>query len=93
MEIYVQEAWAIQFMPRLPQKTKDKISKGIAIFDWILAQCLEWRQAAIPDAAWPALAFEAAKALACVRGHESLGNGQSWKRRLERAVQHGETSA
>lgn len=83
MEIYVQEAWAIQFMPRLPQKTKDKISKGIAIFDWILAQCL-------------ALAFEAAKALACVRGHESLGaegNGQSWKRRLERAVQHGETSA
>ena len=63
MEIYVQEAWAIQFMPRLPQKTKDKISKGIAIFDWILEQCVGWRQAAIPDAAWPVLAFEAAKAL------------------------------
>ncbi|CAK9106382.1 Methyltransferase-like protein 5 [Durusdinium trenchii] len=48
---------------RLPQKTKDKISKGIAIFDWILEQCVGWRQAAIPDAAWPVLAFEAAKAL------------------------------
>ena len=63
MEIYVQEAWAIQFMPKLPQQAKDKITHGMAVFDWIVALCMEWRAAAIPDAAWPVLAFQAAKAL------------------------------
>lgn len=38
MDIYTQERWAVQFMPRLPNNTKDKLLKGRSVFDWVLSQ-------------------------------------------------------
>ena len=32
IEIYVQKAWAVQFLPRLPEVVKSKILQGAALF-------------------------------------------------------------
>ena len=61
MEIYVQEAWAVQFLPHLPAKVKSKFLQGVALFPWALQLALRWRRAAIPDSAWPVLFEKAAR--------------------------------
>ena len=53
MEIYVQEVSALQFMPHLPQHTKDLIVAGVENFSWILAQADDLRRAKIPENVWP----------------------------------------
>lgn len=47
----MQEAWAIQFLPRLPHEIRSNILNGAALFPWALNLVLQWRKAAITESA------------------------------------------
>ena len=53
MEIYVQEVSAIQFIPHLPEKAKQQISNGAAIFPWMLDCVQNLDRMQIPSNVWP----------------------------------------
>eukprot|EP00435_Cladocopium_sp_Y103_P051083 s53_g15.t1 len=52
MEIYVQEISNLQFLPKLPERTKVQILSGAALFPWSLANVFCFSQASIPPTAW-----------------------------------------
>jgi len=60
MEIYVQEASAIQFIPHLPKDAKKQISDGAAIFPWMLAHVQSLDRMQMPPTVWPILVQEEA---------------------------------
>ena len=61
MEVYVQEAWSVQFLPRLPPEVKKLIWNGAQIFPWALDLVVAWHEAKIPESAWPCLFLQASK--------------------------------
>ncbi|CAK9109555.1 unnamed protein product [Durusdinium trenchii] len=63
MEVYVQEAWAVQFLPQLPKSIKEGIMEGAGLFPWALELAEIWKRAAVPESAWPILYQKAARDL------------------------------
>ncbi|CAK8990023.1 unnamed protein product [Durusdinium trenchii] len=63
MEVYVQEAWAVQFLPQLPESIKEGIMEGAGLFPWALELAEIWKRAAVPESAWPILYQKAARDL------------------------------
>ncbi|CAK9019295.1 Retrovirus-related Pol polyprotein from transposon TNT 1-94 [Durusdinium trenchii] len=61
MEVYVEEAWSVQFLPRLPSEVKKLIWNGAQIFPWALDLVVAWHGAKIPESAWPCLFLQASK--------------------------------
>ncbi|CAK9071555.1 Uncharacterized protein SCF082_LOCUS35379 [Durusdinium trenchii] len=61
MEIYVQEAWSVQFMPKLPRQVKQQIWNGAQLFPSALEYVTTWKAASIPESAWPLLFLNAAR--------------------------------
>ncbi|CAK9057581.1 unnamed protein product, partial [Durusdinium trenchii] len=61
MEVYVQEAWSVQFLPRLPPEVKKLIWNGAQIFPWALDLVVAWHEAKIPESARPCLFLQASK--------------------------------
>lgn len=91
MEIYVQEAWSVQFMPRLPRHVKLQILNGVSLFSWALDLVLLWCRCAIPNTAWPVLFHTEAKDFEL---HHLGGNGRVMEEPQSGCVstpaQHGE---
>ena len=52
MEVYVQEAAAIQFLPRLEKSVRDGILAGASIFPAVVDKLHTFSKAAIPETAW-----------------------------------------
>ncbi|CAK9097604.1 unnamed protein product, partial [Durusdinium trenchii] len=52
MEIYVQEAWSIQFLHALPPSTKKTVLDGARAFPWLLEQAMKWHRALVPERIW-----------------------------------------
>lgn len=78
MEIYIQEAWAIQFISRLPSSVRNQLLSGAVLFQWALELVGGWWQAAIPESAWPILFQAAAKTFELKQlGLEELGVGEA----------------
>ena len=55
MEIYIQEASALQFLPSLTPKTRELILHAVTIFPQVLAQLWRFHGQGIPANAWPIL--------------------------------------
>ena len=55
MEVYVQEAAEIQFLPRLDKNTRDVILNGAGIFPHIVSKIQIFAVSQIPETAWKAL--------------------------------------
>ena len=76
MEIYIQEAWAIQFLSRLPSSVREQLLSGAVLFQWALDLVGSWWQAAIPESAWPILFQAAAKTFELEQlGMKQMGDG------------------
>ena len=52
MEIYVQEAWSIQFLHSLTPEVKTTILDGAAFFPVLLETALAWHRSGIPERVW-----------------------------------------
>ena len=52
MEVYVQEAGAIQFLPRLPEQIRKQILRGAYRFPWCLHLATRLSSAEVPLAVW-----------------------------------------
>ena len=63
MEIYVQEAWAIQFLPMLPPTTKAIVISGASNFPWILSKVYRLFAAGVPESIWQLLLTQQAAPL------------------------------
>lgn len=55
MEVYVQEAAAIQFLPGLDKNTRDVILTGAGLFPHIVSRIQIFAVSQIPETAWKAL--------------------------------------
>ena len=58
MEIYVQEVSAIQFLPQLPQSTRDLVIEGTGLFPLLLERAISLHACGIPESAWKYLLVE-----------------------------------
>ena len=61
MEIYIQEAWSVQFMPHLPPEVKQRVWSGAQLSPWALEHVIRWKKARIPEPAWPCLFLRTAR--------------------------------
>ena len=52
MEIYVQEAWSVQFLHALPADTKQLVLDGARAFPWLLEKACGWHHAKVPERIW-----------------------------------------
>ena len=57
----MQEAWSVQFMPKLPRQVKQQIWNGAQLFPSALEYVTTWKAASIPESAWPLLFLNAAR--------------------------------
>lgn len=79
MEIYVQEAWSVQFMPRLPGPVKMQTLNGVTLFPWALDLVQFWRKCAFPDTIWPVMFHQAAKDFELKHlGRMGVGKAARW---------------
>lgn len=58
MEIYVPEVSAIQFLPQLPQSTRDLVIEGTGLFPLLLERAISLHACGIPESAWKYLLVE-----------------------------------
>ena len=61
MEVYIQEAWSVQFMPMLPPVIKKAVFEGAGLFDWVLDFTSRFAAAGVPEKIWFFLLREHAK--------------------------------
>lgn len=73
MEIYVQEISSLQFLPKLPEKTKVQILSGAALFPWCLQKAFDFYKASIPEAIWYVLFKSEAVNDSRADGHDGIG--------------------
>lgn len=55
MEIYIQEAASIQFLPQLPVDVRNTVLLGATLFPTVLDKVYWWFRCGLPEAAWRSL--------------------------------------
>ena len=58
MEIYIQEAASLQFLPQLPPEVRSSVLQGAALFPTVLKRIRWWYQCGLPEAAWRTMLLE-----------------------------------
>lgn len=58
MEIYIQEAGSLQFLPQLPPEVRCSVLEGAALFPTVLKKIYWWFKCGLPEAAWRTMLIE-----------------------------------
>ena len=58
MEIYIQEAASLQFLPQLPPEVRSAVLQGAALFPTVLQRIYWWFRCGLPEAAWRTMLLE-----------------------------------